>query len=155
MELLPALAAESANPAHRGSNRQRNQRYECGKAHADERALRDVFEHSRKIEGLVRSEISEKVQGDVKKSEEPEQAAEADEVGELEKLTERRDAKGEDEKPQRPVAGGVLQEFDGIRAEITLDDAPDEIGERDQADQKDCDFGPFADEDGAHQEIQA
>src|SRR5229473_2675511 len=118
MELLPALAAESANPAHRGSNRQRNQRYECGKTHGDERALRDVFEHSRKIEGLVRSEISEKVQ--------------------------------EDEKPQRPIAGGVLQVLNGIRAEVTPDNSPEQIAERDQADQKDCDFGPFADEDCAH-----
>jgi hypothetical protein len=90
------------------------------------------------------------VQGDVKKSEEPEHAAEADEVGELEKLAERRDAKGEDEKPQRPIAGGVLQELNGIRAEITPDNSPEQIAERDQADQKDCDFGPFADEDCAH-----
>src|SRR6266851_1025312 len=153
MELLPALAAESANPAHRGSNGQRNQRYECGKAHSDERALRDVFEHSRKIEGLVRSEISEKVQGDVKKSEEPEHAAEADEVRELEELAERRDAKGEDEKPQRPIAGCMLDELDGIGAQVAGKQAPNQNAKRNQTEKEDSDLGPLTGEDSAHEAI--
>src|SRR6266700_4920125 len=150
MEHLPAPAAETPNPARRGSNRQRNQQYKSSETHGDEGALGDVFPHPGKIEGLIRPEISEKVQGNVEKSEQPEHAAEADEVRELEELAEWRDAKGVDEKPQRPIAGGVLQEFNGIRAEIALDDAPNQIAEGDQAEKKDCDFGPFADEDCAH-----
>jgi hypothetical protein len=62
------------------------------------------------------------------------------------------DAKGEDKKTQSPIAGSVLEEFDGIRAEIALNDAPDQIAERDQAKKEDGDFGPFADEDCAHAE---
>jgi len=46
----------------------------------------------------------------------------------------------------------MLQELDGIRAEIAPEDAPDESAEGDQADQKDGRFGPFADEKCAHAE---
>ncbi len=61
----------------------------------------------------------------VEEGEEAKYAAEADEVGELEKFTERRDAKGEDEKAEGPVSSSMLEEFDGIGAEIALNDAPD------------------------------
>jgi len=66
----------------------------------------DVFEHSRKVKRLVGPEIGEEVQGDVEECEEPEHAAKADEVRELEEFSERRNAKGEDEKRsvQSPVA---------------------------------------------------
>jgi len=46
----------------------------------------------------------------------------------------------------------VLQEFNGIRAEIALDDSPDEIGERNQAEKENGGFGPLADEQCAHAE---
>jgi len=87
------------------------------------------------------------VQANVEKGEEAEHAAEADEVGELAKLAEGRDAECEDEKAERPVTGGVLQVLNGIRAEVALNDAPDQIAKGDQANYKDCDFGPFADEE--------
>src|SRR6267143_3810320 len=125
MEHLPALAADATNPARGRSNRQRNQGYESRKAYGDEGALGDVFPHGGEIERLVRSEVGEEVQGDVKEGEEAKHAAEADEVGELEKFTERRDAKGEDEKAEGPVSSSMLEEFDGIGAEIALNDAPD------------------------------
>jgi len=92
------------------------------------------------------------VQADVKESKETEHAAKADEIREIEKFAEWRDAKREDKKTQSPIAGGVLEEFDGIRAEIALDDAPDQIAEGDQAKKKDSDFGPSADEECAHAE---
>ena len=146
MEHLPALAADAANPACRGSNRQRNQGHESRETHSDEGALGDVFPHPGEIEGLIGTEIGEKVQADVEKSEEAEHTAEADEVGELEKLAERRDAKSEDDETDRPITGAVLKSFDGIDAEIALDESPEQIDEGDQADQKDGRFGPFADE---------
>jgi len=65
------------------------------------------------------------VQGDIEECEEPEHAAKADEVRELEEFSERRNAKGEDEKAQRPISSGMLKSFDGIGAEIAFDDAPD------------------------------
>jgi hypothetical protein len=93
------------------------------------------------------------VQGDVEKSEEPEHAAKADEIGKLEELAERRDAKGEDEKTQRPISGGVLQEFNRVRAEFAFDDAPDQLAKRDKTKKKNGGFGPLADEERAHAEI--
>ncbi len=152
MEHLPAFAADAANPARRGSNRQRNQGHESREAHGDEWALGDVFPHGGEIERLVRPEVGEKVQADVEESKETEHAAKADKIGEIEKFAERRDAKREDKKTQSPIAGGVLEEFNGIRAEVALDDAPDQIAERYQAKKKDGDFGPFADEECAHAE---
>jgi len=58
------------------------------------------------------------VQADVEKSEEAEHTAEADEVGELEKLAERRDAKGEDDETDGPITSAVLKRFDRIDAEV-------------------------------------
>src|SRR5260370_9665442 len=96
---------------------------------------------------MIGPEVGEEVQGNVEKGEKSEHAAEADEVGEFEEFAEGRDAKGEDQKPQRPITGGVLQEFNGMRTEIACDDAPDYIGERDQAGQKDVAFGQCAHQD--------
>src|SRR5258708_2101661 len=152
MEHLPALAADTPNPARGGSDGQRNQEHKSSETHGDERPLGDVFEHSRRVKRLVGPEIGEEVQGDVEECEEAEHAAKADEVRELEEFAERRNAKGEDEKAQRPISSGMLKSFDGISSEIAFDNAPDQIGERDQADDKDGDFGPFADKDCAHAE---
>src|SRR5712692_10907939 len=121
----------------------RNQRHESREAHGDEGALGDVFPHRGKIEGLVRSKIGEKVQAHVEKSEEAEHAAKADEIGKLEKLAKWSDAKSEDEKAQRPITGGVLQEFNRIRAELAFDDAPDQSAKRDKTKKKNGDFGPL------------
>ena len=93
------------------------------------------------------------MQGDVEKSEEPEHAAKADEIGKLEEFAERRNAKGEDEKTQRPISGGVLQKFNRVRAELAFDDAPDQLAKRDKTKKKNGGFGPFADEERAHAEI--
>src|SRR5260370_38115306 len=91
----------------------------------------------------------------VKKSEEPEHTAKADEVGKLEELAERGDAKGEDGKTQRPISGGVLQEFNRVRAELAFDDAPDQLAERAKTRKKNGEFGPLRDEERAHAEIRA
>src|SRR5467141_2154487 len=152
MEHLPALAADATNPARGRSNRQRNQGYESRKAYGDEGALGDVFPHGGEIERLVRSEVGEEVQGDVEKSEEAKHAAEADEVGDLEQFAERRDAKSEDDETDRPITGAMLKSFDGIDAEVTPDESPQQIGEGNQADHKNRDFSPFADKDCAHAE---
>jgi hypothetical protein len=85
------------------------------------------------------------VQADVEKGEKAKHAAETNEVGKLEKLAERGDAQSEDDEADGPVSGAVLKSFDGIDSEIILDQSPEQIGERNQADQEDGDFGPFAD----------
>jgi hypothetical protein len=152
MEHLPALSANAANPPRRGSNRQRNQGYEGRETHGDEGAFGNIFPHPGEIEGLIGAKIGEEVQGDVEKSEEAEHTAEADKVRELEEFAEWRDAKSEDDETDRPITGAMLKSFDGIDAQIALDESPEQIDEGDQADHKDGYFGPFADEDGAHSE---
>src|SRR5437879_209493 len=152
MEHLPALAADTPNPARGGSDGQRNQKHKSSEAHGDERPLGDVLQHPRKVKRLIGPEIGKKVQGYVEKGEKSEHAPEADEVRELEELTKGRNAKCEDEKAEGPVTGGMLKCFNGIGAEIGLDDSPHQIGERDQADHKNYDFSPFADEECTHAE---
>src|SRR5260370_6267578 len=154
MEHLPARAANAANPASGGSKRQRNQGYERREAPGDEGSLGDVFPHGGEIERLVGPEIGEKVQADVEESEETEHPAKTDEIRKIEKPAQRRDAKGEDKKTQSPIASGMLQKLNGIGAEVALNNTPDQIAEGDQAKKKDCDFGPFADEECAHAGIQ-
>src|SRR5713101_8001514 len=51
MKLLPALAAQAANPARSGSNRQRDEQHESRKADGNVTALGHVFPHGREIEG--------------------------------------------------------------------------------------------------------
>src|SRR5258708_37642432 len=104
MEHLPPFAADAANPACRGSNRQRNQGYESREAHGDERALGDVFPHGGEIKRLVWPEVGEEVKAHVKESKETEHAAKADESQEIEKFSGWRDAKREDKKTQNPIA---------------------------------------------------
>ena len=118
MKLLPALAAQAANPARSRSNRQRDEQHESRKADRNVAALGDVFPHRRKIEGLVGTDVGEEVQARVKKSEKAEHTTEADELREMEKFAERGDGQREDEKAQDPVTGGVLDELDGIGAQI-------------------------------------
>src|SRR5712664_691000 len=89
MELLPALAAQAANPARSGSNRQRDEQHESRKADGKVTALGHVFPHGREIEGLVGTDVGEEVQAGVKKSEKTKHAAKADELGQMEKFAER------------------------------------------------------------------
>jgi hypothetical protein len=155
MKHLPALSAETANPAGSGSKRQRDQQNKSKKADGDKRPLGDVFPHGGQIEGLVGAEIREEVQADVKKSEKAEHAAETDEIGKVEELAERRDAESEDEEAERPVTGGMLEKFDGVGAQLVAQGTIDESEKREETKQEDKDFGPFAGEDRAHSEVPA
>ena len=150
MEHLPAASAEAANPPGGGSKRERNQQNESGKAYGDERALVDVLPHCGEIEALVGAEVGEEVEAGVEKGEEAEHAAKTDEVGEFEEFAERRDAESDDEEAESPIAGGVLNELDGIRAEICGERAPDEDAERHEAKKKDRNFGPLVGEERGH-----
>jgi hypothetical protein len=73
----------------------------------------------------------------------------------MEKLSERRNAKGEDQKTQRPIASGVLQEFDGIGAQAVVQGTINKTDKRNEAKQEDSDFGPLADKEYAHSGFQA
>jgi hypothetical protein len=155
MKLLPAFSAQTPDPTCGGGNRQRNQQHERQEADGDEGALSDIFTHCGEIKGLVGSEVRKKMQADIKKGKKAEHAAETDEVGQIEKFAERCDCKRKDEKAQRPVAGGVLNELNGIRTEIAVKGSPTEHAKRHQTKQKNDDFGPFAGEKFVHVVIRA
>ncbi len=90
------------------------------------------------------------MQAGVEKSEEAEHAPEADEFGKFEDFAEWRDAKSEDEEAKGPIAGGVLDEFDWIRAEICRERTTDENAERNKAKKKNGNLGPFVGEERGH-----
>ena len=92
MQHLPALSAEAANPARRRCHCQRNQKQETEKADSDEWSLGNVFPYGRKIERLIGAKIGQEVETHVEKSKEAKHAAETDEIREVEKLAEGRDA---------------------------------------------------------------
>lgn len=149
VESLPAFSTEAANPALCGSDGERNQENKSGEADGDERALGDVFPHGGEIEGLVGSDVGEEVQANVGESEQTNHAAEADEIGEIEKFAQRSDGKSDEEEAQRPIASEVLKEFDGIGAELSVVGAGGEEGERGEAKEKDDNFAPTAGEEFA------
>jgi predicted metal-dependent peptidase len=91
------------------------------------------------------------VQADVKKREESQHTAKADKVGKVEKFAKWRDAEGENEKAQRPITGGVLNELDGIRAKIVGKETPNQNAQGHETEQENEYFGPISDEDGAHE----
>ena len=153
VEHLPAAAAEAADPAGSGGERERDQQHEGGETHGDEAALLNVFPHASQVERLVRPDVGEEVQTDIEESEQAKHAAEADQVREIEKLSKRRNRKCEDEKAQRPIAGGMLHEFNGIRAETGMKRAPDKNCEGHQASEEEGGFGPLAGEERAHSEF--
>ena len=81
MQLLPAAAAEAANPTSRGSDGERNQQHKCGETHGDVTALGDILPHFREIEKLVQPNVGGEVQAGVEKRKQAEHAANADQIG--------------------------------------------------------------------------
>src|SRR5258708_6809930 len=113
MQHLPAAAAEAANPACRGSNRQRNQQNESSKSHGDERALVNIFPDFGKVEDLVEQKIGGEVQAGVEKRKEPEHAAKANQFGDVKELAQRRNRQRDEEEAERPGAGRLPNSFEG------------------------------------------
>ena len=147
VEGLPTLAAKTTDPACSGSERKRNQKNKRGETNGDEGAFGDVFQHAGEIERLVRSNIGEEVQADVGESEETEHAAEADEVRKIEDFAQRGDGESDEQEAEGPIASEVLEEFDGIGAELAVVSASGEEAERRQAGEEDHELGPFGGED--------
>jgi hypothetical protein len=90
------------------------------------------------------------MEASVKEGEEAEHAAKANEFGELEEFTKRRDAESDDEEAQDPIASGVLESFDWIWAEIAGERSPYKKAERHEAEKKDENFGPLVGEKRVH-----
>ncbi len=147
VEHLPAAAAEAANPAGCGGDGERNHEHKTGEADGDEGALGDVFQHFGPIEVAIEPEPSGEMQAGVEKREKAEHAAEADELRQLQDLAERRDGERENQEAQRPIAGPVFDELNGVGGQIVVQAAPDENCEREEAGQEYEGLRPFAGED--------
>jgi len=124
VQRLPALAAQAANPTSGGGQRKGDQQYEAEEPHGDKGPLGHILPHAAEIESLVRPNVGEEVQANVEESEQAEHAAEANEVGKLQELAERRDGEGDEQEAQRPITGEVLDEFDRIGGEFAVTGAP-------------------------------
>ncbi len=111
---LPAAPAEAANPARRGSNRQRYQQNESGKSHGDEWALVHIFPDFGKVEELVEQKIGGEVQAGVEKRKQAKHAAKANQLRNVKELAQRRDGQGDEEEAECPIAGRMLNEFERI-----------------------------------------
>jgi len=153
VEHLPAAAAEAADPAGGGSERERDQQHEGGETHGDIAALLNIFPHASQIERLVRPDVGEEVQTNIEESEQAQHATKANQVREIEKFSKRCNRKCEDEKAERPIAGSMLHKFNGIRAETGMKRAPDKRCEGHQANEEEGGFGPLAGEERAHSEF--
>jgi hypothetical protein len=150
MQNLPAAAAKAANRSGGGSERKGNQEDEAEKTHGDEGALEHILPHGGKAEGLIRADVSEKVQANIEKGEKTEHAAQANEFRKFEDLSQRGNGKRDDKEAESPIACAVLKSFDGIGAEITCKRAPAEQKKGHEAHHEQKGFGPFADEEFAH-----
>ena len=124
MKSLPALAAQAANPACCRSNCKGNQQNKGREPDGDEGALDDVFQHSGDVEGLIGTEIGEKVEAHVKESEKTEHTPEANELWKMQDSAKWSDTQSENEETQGPVAGLMLEKFDRIGGEIPTIGAP-------------------------------
>ena len=125
MQRHPTFAAKATNPPRSRSYRERNQEHKGGEAESNEWTFNDIFQHARKIEGLIGAKIGKKVETDVKEREEAKHAAEADEFRQTKKFSEWRDAEREDEEAKSPVAGLMLEKFDGICSQVIVEATPD------------------------------
>src|SRR5439155_11483111 len=112
----PAFAAETANPAFGGGERQRNEQHETGESHGDEAALGNIRQHFVDVEELIQPNIGEKMQRRVEKSEQPEHAAIANQPELTSQLAHWSDCKRYQEEDQNPISRGVSDDFDGIGA---------------------------------------
>ena len=84
------------------------------------------------------------MQTNIEEGEQAKHSAKANQVRKIEEFSERRDRKRKKQEAQRPIAGGMLHKFDGIRAEIGVKRAPDKRSKRHQANEEENDFGPLA-----------
>ncbi len=140
MQGLPAFATEAANPTFCRGKRQGDEEYEPEKTDGDERALGHVFPHAAQIEGLVGPNVGEKMQANVEKGEEAEHAAEADEIGKIQQPAKWRNGEGDEQEAEGPIAGEMLDKFDGVGGEPAVARTPGEVGEWRKGEKKDKDL---------------
>src|SRR6266436_1930040 len=112
----PVFSAEEANRPCSRSQGQGNHEDEGGESYGDEWALGDVLRHFVDVEELVEPDVGGEMKATVEECEQSDHAADADQPVLTGDPAERRDRESGKYKDQRPVAGGVRDELDGIGA---------------------------------------
>ena len=140
MQRGPAFSAKATNPTFSGSDRERQQEKQRRHADGDEAAFQNVGPHVVQIEKLVEPDPRHQVQAAVEKCVEAEHAPEADEPGLSCDLAQGRDGERDEEEDQRPLAGGMSDDLDGIGAERRVETLPEEHEQRGEAEREDEDL---------------
>src|SRR2546430_15746158 len=100
MQCLPPFAAETANPASGGGERQWNQQHESGEPHGNEASFGNIRQHFVDVEKLIQPDVGEEVQRRIEKGEQPEHTAIANQPELTSQLEHWRDCKCDQEADQ-------------------------------------------------------
>src|SRR4029077_14017181 len=103
---------------------QRNHEDEGGESYGDEWALGDVLQHFVDVEELVEPDVGGEMETTVEECEQSDHAADTDQPVLTGNPAERRDREGGENEDQRPVAGRVRDELDGIGAQAGVQRSP-------------------------------
>ena len=142
VEHLPTPAAQAPDPARRGREGQRRHGDEAQKSRGNERPLPHIFGDFVEIEELVQPQICGEVQASVEEGEQAQHAPKANQLGQAQQAPQRRDSQCDGQKAQRPVAGGMRDEFDGVRAQVLVEGLPGKQQQRRQTEEEDGDLEP-------------
>ena len=147
VEHLPSLAAQPADPTDGRRDCQRDEQYESRKAGGDEWPLHNVFQDLVPIKKFVQHEPGQKMQAGIEEAEQPQRAAKANQVGQPQEFSQRRDGECDAKEADRPVPCPVRDELDRIRTQVSVQGSPPEQQSRHQAEGEDRDLHPAAAED--------
>ena len=142
MQLSPAPAKPPHHAVGRGRG-QRNKQYQRRHADRDVRALGDILQNHRQVEPLVETGVNEEMQQDVKKGEQAEHPAEANQPVPAGHAAQGRNGQGDEKELQPPFAATMDQFLDGIGAQGHTGQAErlqQKDRQRDHAQQENHDF---------------
>src|SRR5690348_2781345 len=122
MQLLPALAAEAANPSRGRGDSERNHEHQRCESGGDEGPLGNSTENTREVERVIHQlravkkidPVDAEVDARVKKCKQAEHSPEFDEPGLAGKAAQRRYGERDAKKNESGVAGGECQLLNGI-----------------------------------------
>ena len=142
VQQLPTLSTQPAYPAAGRSNHQRNQQYKSRQAHGNEAAFGDIGQHFVQVEELIQPNVSKKMEDAVKERKQPNHAPEANEPWLSRKPSQWRDGQRDKQESQRPVPGGMGDDFDRIGAKRPVVGLQSQQCERYKAREENNDFQP-------------
>src|SRR5262249_42679611 len=113
---------------------------ESGKSRRHVRPSLDVFDDSLKIKKMIEHHKSEKMKHDIEEGKQAKHPPEFDKIIPTGDLAQGRYAQACQQKDQRPGAGKVGDEFNGIGREIIGEAMVKKLAEREQAGEEDNDL---------------